>query len=109
MAEEVLPQIVALRLKDKDAKLVLVDIRPEEERTFAHIKGDVHIPTEKCASELKKYESKDVVLYCHHGVRSALLADELESKGFKNVKSLCGGIAAWSEKVDKGVPQYELH
>jgi adenylyltransferase/sulfurtransferase len=109
MAREVLPQIVALRLKDKDEKLVLVDIRPKEERAFAHIEGDVHILTEECEKQLVKYKNKDVVLYCHHGVRSALLADELETKGFNNVASLCGGIAAWSEKVDRKVPQYELH
>jgi len=102
---ELLPQIVALRLKDNT--IVLVDIRPADERRLAHIQGDVHIPAEKCATELKKYFGRDIVLYCHHGVRSALLAEELNEKGFA-VKSMSGGIQAWHDKVDSLVQEYEL-
>jgi adenylyltransferase/sulfurtransferase len=102
---ELLPQIVAVRLKDQ--KIVLVDIRPADERRLAHIPGDVHIPAEQCAAELKKYSGKDIVLYCHHGVRSALLAEELEGKGIKT-SSMSGGIQAWHDKVDSSVPEYEL-
>ena len=103
---EVLPQLIALRLKDKDPKLVLIDIRPADERKLASIPGDVHIPTENVEKEITKYKGKDVVLYCHHGVRSGILAEKLIEQGFTNVKSMAGGIDAWSDKVDKNIKKY---
>lgn len=107
MAEEILPQIVALKIKDKIKNFMLIDIRPADERKLAHISGDKHIPAEKFDKEATKYKDKEIVLYCHHGIRSALLAEKLEQTGFKNIKTMTGGIDAWSEKVDATVPKYE--
>jgi adenylyltransferase/sulfurtransferase len=105
MAQEILPQLVALKLKDKPKGFMLVDIRPADERKLTHIPGDVHIPAEKFSVDAAKYKDNDVVLYCHHGVRSAVLADALEVRGI-NVKSMAGGIDAWSDKVDPTVKKY---
>jgi adenylyltransferase/sulfurtransferase len=50
--------------------------------------------------------SADVVVYCHHGVRSDLAARELVNAGFRRVRNLVGGIDRWSREVDPGVPRY---
>jgi len=50
-------------------------------------------------------KNKEIVIYCHHGNRSFEAAKILAEKGF-NVKSLVGGIDAWSRLVDKNIPQY---
>ena len=42
---------------------------------------------------------------CHHGGRSAQAA-EFRALGFTKVFNVTGGINAWSEDVDNGVPKY---
>ncbi len=102
---DILPQIVALRLKDKTPDFVLIDIRPAEERKITFIKGDTHIPAEKF--DPTQFTDKEIVLYCRTGVRSGILAEHWQSKGFTNIKNLSGGIHAWSDKVDPTMPKYE--
>jgi Rhodanese-like domain len=48
-----------------------------------------------------------VVFHCHHGQRSLDAASYLAGHGFKNARSLTGGIEAWSIEVDASVPRYE--
>jgi len=50
--------------------------------------------------------SRDIVLYCHHGMRSQMAADHLLSLGFTRVWNLDGGIDRWSLDVDPTVPRY---
>jgi rhodanese-related sulfurtransferase len=45
-------------------------------------------------------------LHCHHGVRSLRALDFLRQHGFKHVKSVKGGIDAWSSQIDPLVPRY---
>jgi adenylyltransferase/sulfurtransferase len=48
----------------------------------------------------------DIVVYCHHGVRSDLAAHDLVDAGFRHVRNLIGGIDRWSREVDPRVPRY---
>jgi len=48
----------------------------------------------------------DVVVYCHHGVRSDMAAHDLVAAGFRRVRNLVGGIDRWSRDVDSRVPRY---
>jgi rhodanese-related sulfurtransferase len=50
--------------------------------------------------------AQPVVCICHHGMRSAQVVAFLERQGFEAVYNLAGGIDAWSEQVDAGVPRY---
>ncbi|MGH7753968.1 MAG: rhodanese-like domain-containing protein [Gemmatimonadales bacterium] len=47
-----------------------------------------------------------MVTYCHHGVRSRHAAELLRAAGFASVRSLRGGIDAWSREVNPSVPRY---
>ena len=49
---------------------------------------------------------QSVVCICHHGVRSAQVVAFLTHHGFDAAYNLSGGIAAWSQHVDPGVPTY---
>lgn len=107
MTQEILPQIVALKLKDNKKDFVLVDIRPAEERKICFIKGDIHVPAEQFEKKIKELKDKEIVVYCRTGIRSAILAEELNNKGYTNIKNLFGGIHAWADKVDPSIPKYE--
>jgi adenylyltransferase/sulfurtransferase len=50
--------------------------------------------------------NSDIVVYCHHGVRSDLAAQDLVEVGFRRVRNLVGGIDRWSREVDPRVQRY---
>jgi rhodanese-related sulfurtransferase len=89
--------------------LKIVDVREDWEREICQIPGSIHIPMNSVpqkAYEFKTPEGAEIVLYCHGGVRSMMVAGFLEQNGIPNVASLAGGIDAWSVEVDPAVPRY---
>jgi adenylyltransferase/sulfurtransferase len=48
----------------------------------------------------------EIVLHCRSGARSAKALRLLRDAGFRRLWNLKGGILAWSEDVDPGVPRY---
>ena len=53
-------------------------------------------------------QHRPIVFYCHVGARSLDAAAYYAGHGFKNVRSMTGGIDAWSSEVDESVPRYEV-
>lgn len=102
-------QISAQELEEelKVGKVKLVDVRTAEERALVHMDNDM-FATEELAQEILNQWPKEtpIVLYCHHGERSLEAARHLSSQGFTRVKSLRGGIDAWSQEVDSLLPRY---
>ncbi|MEZ0231229.1 MAG: rhodanese-like domain-containing protein [Methylophilaceae bacterium] len=77
-------------------KLVLIDVRNDDEVARGTIPGALHIPL---AMIPVKYDSlndqKALVFYCHSGIRSAQASAYLASKGRNNIFNLQGGVLAW--------------
>lgn len=87
----------------------LVDVREEAEHATASLPGSLLIPLGELPErldELDELRDREVVVYCHHGVRSRSGAALLIAAGFRDVVSLRGGIDAWSLRVDPRVPRY---
>ncbi|MED5465152.1 MAG: molybdopterin-synthase adenylyltransferase MoeB [Myxococcota bacterium] len=108
--EEVDPmEITALQLQDrlKTNHLQLVDVREPHEWEICHIDGAQLIPLKEIegrSPELNR--DNEIILYCKGGVRSMKALKVLQEQGFSNLKSLRGGITAWSNEVDSSIPQY---
>lgn len=86
---------------------VLLDCREPEELALCRIDGALHIPMteiEQRAGEVPR--DREVIVFCHHGVRSYAVAEFLRRLGHPHVFSMAGGIDAWSLDVDPGVPRY---
>lgn len=85
----------------------LLDVRNEMEFETARIEG-AQLVTQQLVDEIVENwdKSTQIVLYCHHGVRSLQAAQFLAQKGFGCVRSLAGGIDAWSRVVDPAVARY---
>ena len=45
-------------------------------------------------------------MICHHGIRSRQVAIYLESRGFRNVINLVGGVEAWAREIDPQMATY---
>ena len=74
---------------------------------MVHIDGDL-LASDELVSEIIGQWPKDamIVVYCHHGNTSMDAASYLISHGFSQVKSLRGGIDAWSREIDPLLPRY---
>ncbi len=93
--------------RDKHPNLVLLDVREPFEHAIAAISGSRLIPLGELPARLRELDGHAaIVAYCHHGVRSARARDILQAAGFSNVRSLRGGIDAWSQTVDPTLARY---
>ena len=106
---EITPQHAAERLSQtKDA--ALIDVREPEEFLAARIEGAVLIPMQSIPAALQKLEgiadAQDLLILCHHGVRSLQVVSWLRAQGLENCFSVAGGIDRWSRELDPSVPRY---
>jgi adenylyltransferase/sulfurtransferase len=86
---------------------VLLDVREPAEASFAALPGSVLIPLGDLPDRVGELDrDASIVVYCHHGVRSARALEVLEKNGFTRARHLTGGLDAWSVKVDPAVPRY---
>lgn len=91
------------------AGLRVVDCRDPEEFAFNRLPRAELIPLQTLPTDATTKlpeKSAPVLVYCHHGMRSARGAQILRQLGYENAQSLAGGIDAWSREVDSGVPRY---
>ncbi|MBN8597182.1 MAG: rhodanese-like domain-containing protein [Planctomycetes bacterium] len=102
------------KMLDEGANLLVIDVRLKPEWDFAHIKGSVLVPLDELearageiCSMVEENPGCSVVTLCHHGVRSLKAAAFLREQGVPNVKSIAGGLEAWSLGADTSVPRYE--
>lgn len=101
------PEEVSRRLQKDPDSLVLLDVREPEERALAAIEPSLHIPMGEVIERLAEIpRDRPVVVYCHVGARSEMIAAYLEAEGYENVHNLSGGIDAWSTTVDPSLPRY---
>ena len=90
------------------APLRLIDVRSREEHEAVMLPGSELMTQELLQKLFGEDKAQRVVVYCHHGVRSLDSAAYLAGHGLTNVKSLAGGIDAWSCEIDQSLPRYRL-
>jgi rhodanese-related sulfurtransferase len=105
-----LQQLIATTLQSKllqQEPLVLLDVREPREFEFAHIAGSILIPLQQLPQRWRELDpEKEIVVICHHGMRSQQAAEYLITAGFNKVSNLKGGIDAWSVACDTSLPRY---
>jgi len=107
MVDELTPEEVQEKMKAGPSKVLLLDVREPWERGLAVIEPSAHIPMGQVAARTAELpKDRLIVVYCHGGTRSAMVAGFLEGHGFPSVANLSGGIDAWSVEVDRKVPRY---
>src|ERR1035441_6320441 len=106
-AIEIDPSEVKRRL-DAGEKIRMVDVREPFEHQQAHIPGAELIPMRSVPQSLESLRAgtAQLVLFCHHGMRSLQVAQWLRRQGFEDSVSMAGGTPGWSLVVDPTVPRY---
>jgi adenylyltransferase/sulfurtransferase len=104
-----IPAIQAEELKqrlDAGENLYLLDVREEDEFEISNIGGHL-IPLPELPERVQELDaSREIIALCKMGTRSAKAVQLLRKAGFPNVRSLTGGIHAWSDRVDPKVRKY---
>lgn len=93
--------------------LLLVDVRTPEEFDLVRVANSQLLTLseiERRADEIEPASGQQVATLCHHGVRSLKAAFALRASGrpeLADVKSVAGGIDAWSLVADPRIARYE--
>ena len=87
--------------------LYLLDVRTPAEYEIARIEGSHLLPLNELTRRLNEIPTdQNIVVICHHGVRSLSAAMYLENQLVMDIYNLSGGINEWSNQVDPAVPLY---
>lgn len=94
---------------DSKSPPLLIDCREQPEFDHCRISGAILIPLsefqERAPAMLNSTEGQ-VIVYCHHGVRSLHATQFLREHGYPNTFSMARGIDYWSITIDSSVKQY---
>ena len=103
------PEISVEQLKSKlDAKedVFVLDVREPHEYKICNLNGHL-IPLNDLPKRVQELDpSKEIVVHCRSGARSARAVGFLRQAGFANVTNLAGGILAWADRIDPKMPKY---
>ena len=102
-----LNEIINPANQDNQNVPILVDVRQPGEVSFCSISNSINIPLDLLSDNLDRLPlDKQLVMICHHGVRSKQAAILLSHCGFNNVVSLTGGIDSWAQEIDPLMKRY---
>lgn len=113
-APEISVQDVARKV-DAGEQFVWLDVREEDELGAASIDHDLveHVPLSRLAQQqvsalpsAAQAQDAEIVVFCHHGMRSAQVVAWLRGQGWTNALSMEGGIDQWAQQIDPGVGTY---
>ncbi|MCS7228718.1 MAG: molybdopterin-synthase adenylyltransferase MoeB [Candidatus Kryptonium sp.] len=103
---EITPEELRSKLENGE-DIILIDVREPHEYEINRIYGSKLIPLSKLPEKVNELDqTREIVLYCKMGGRSARAVQFLRELGFTRVKNLAGGIDAWIEKIEPNMPKY---
>jgi rhodanese-related sulfurtransferase len=107
-------QQLAMKQSNGDV-FILLDVREAHELVRANL-GDrvTAVPLSLIAQryedalpgEIRNNKDSEIVVMCHHGIRSAQVTAWMGDNGFRNVWNLDGGIEAYAVEIDSSVGRY---
>jgi rhodanese-related sulfurtransferase len=88
----------------------LLDVREPREWEICRIEGATLIPLGEILKRIDEIPqgngSKDIVIHCKSGIRSAKAVNLLRERGYTRVQNLRGGILEWIARIDPDQPTY---
>jgi adenylyltransferase/sulfurtransferase len=105
--DEVTVQDMKKALDDPSLGIKVIDVREPDEYEIAKVDGVPLLPLSQLNERFTELDPNvQYYLHCKAGVRSMKALGFLRQQGFKYVKSVKGGITAWSDEIDHDVPRY---
>ena len=92
---------------DQGEPIQLIDVREPMEHQIVSLEEAQLIPMNDLPQHIEQLDPNgEIILHCHHGMRSMQAAYYLYQNGFQNVKSLTGGIDQWAIEIDPTLNRY---
>lgn len=107
--QQISPETLKQKMADAGDDLILLDVREPHEREICQLPNSLAIPMPMIPLYMDKLDhDKEIVVYCHHGVRSYHVINYLIEAGFEpeNLLNLEGGIDAWAMRVEPEMRRY---
>ena len=93
--------------RDRNEQIVLLDVREQDEYEIVHFEDALLIPVNELPQQTHRLDrDSEIVIHCHKGMRSMYAAAYLYQLGYRNVKSLSGGIDQWAIEIDSTLIRY---
>tara|TARA_B100000745_G_C20148595_1_gene393825 strand:+ start:444 stop:1325 length:882 start_codon:yes stop_codon:yes gene_type:complete len=94
----------AVKRMQSDQNVVVLDVRTLEEYTEIHLEGSLLLPVQELSQQSLteiglgvNMKNKEIILYDRSGSRSKTAYDIMTSLGYRNLKSVAGGMIHWQE------------
>ncbi len=85
----------------------LLDVRQTWEYDVCRLENSTLIPVSQIPARFNELDpNREIIVVCHHGIRSRSAGRYLEQAGFTNIINLSGGMDQWAKTVDKTMPTY---
>jgi len=87
-------------------RVLVIDVREKDEFGRGHIPRAIHLARGTLEIDIERHAPNldaEIITYCGHGNRSALVTESLQRMGYANVRSIKGGFQAW---LDAGFPAW---
>ncbi len=105
--DEVTVQEMKQALDDPKLGIKVIDVREPDEYQIARVNGVPLFPLSVLPQRFTELEpNQHIYIHCKSGIRSMKALYFLREQGFKYLKSVKGGINAWSDEIDHNVPKY---
>jgi sulfur-carrier protein adenylyltransferase/sulfurtransferase len=105
--DEVTVQDMKRALDDPRLGIKVIDVREPAEHQIARVDGVMLVPMSALAGRYTELDpNQHYYIHCKVGMRSLQAVQFLRTRGFKHLKSVSGGIDAWSDQIDRTVPKY---
>lgn len=105
---EFTPTELKAHLENAQTEPLLLDVREPWEFEICHLQGSQLMPLGQLfalgADRLDP--QREIVVICHHGIRSRQACRFLESRGFGSLINLSGGVEAWARELDPQMATY---
>jgi len=104
---ELTPIECKTHIENSAEKPLLLDVREPWEHRIAALEGATLIPMREIPAAAETLDpAQEIIVICHHGIRSRHVAHYLESRGFDRVINLRGGVDAWARELDTRLSIY---
>jgi adenylyltransferase/sulfurtransferase len=108
MSLQISPRELAEKLRSPKPPRLL-DVRDPDEHELVALPDSTLIPLGELpqrVDEIDSWKEDEIVVYCHHGIRSLHAIAQLRKFGFSNLHNLAGGIDRWAMDVNPALPRY---
>lgn len=101
------PTELKSHLDAQQSQPLLLDVREPWEYKICRLDGAELVPMRKIPTYMEQLDkSREIVVICHHGIRSLQVCRYMEQAGFGDLINLQGGVAGWARDVDPAMAVY---